>query len=194
MSREEGICRSCFSNIHFLKGIVKAKIDVHYSRLHAIAAYEGPIVEILHKCKYGRNRASLGVLSELMRLSKEEWRDVDGVVPVPLHWTRYLKRGYNHADLLAAIVARDLEKPLLRRAIIRRERRSRQVGKSFQERKGNLKGAFGHPRFLASIVRDKNILLVDDVVTSGATVSECAKILKKAGAARIDVLALAKTL
>jgi len=194
VGREEGICQDCFSNIHFLKGIGRAEIGCHYSRLSAIAAYEGPILEILHKCKYAKSRAPLRLLSELMKLSKEEWRDIGGIVPVPLHWTRYLKRGYNHAALLAAMVARDLEKPLLRRAIARRESRSRQVGKSFEERKKNLKGAFGLPRFLASIVRGKNILLVDDVVTSGATVDECAKVLKKAGAARVDVLALAKTL
>jgi ComF family protein len=116
---------------------------------------------------------------------------VDLVVPVPLSSARLRERGFNQAALLAAQVAPSLRAALASELLTRAERRSQRT-LSAAERLSNLDGAFTCPR--GQDVAGKRVLLVDDVVTTGATVSACADTLAEAGASRVNVLAFARDL
>jgi ComF family protein len=118
--------------------------------------------------------------------------EADLIAPVPLHWRRLFTRRYNQALLLARSVARAsparLAPDLLRRA----RWTGSQAGLKAQERRTNVRRAFElHPRWTAA-VRDKTILLVDDVLTTGATVEACTQALQRGGARHVDVLTLAR--
>jgi len=115
------------------------------------------------------------------------------VVPVPLHWTRRWHRGYNPAALLAQGVARELALPILPRALVRRRRGRHQIGLGRRDRLAALAGVFAARPSTARHVRGRSILLVDDVVTTGATLEACATALRAAGATRITALALTRT-
>jgi ComF family protein len=118
-------------------------------------------------------------------------RAIDAVVAVPLHRRRERERGFNQADILARAVAQRLHRPVLRRAVERVRPTPPQAGKA-RDRVRNVRGAFA--------VRDqeridgRSLLLVDDVLTTGATVNECAKVLMKAGARAVLVYTLARAL
>jgi ComF family protein len=124
---------------------------------------------------------------ELLDRVAAELPPIDAVVAVPLHWWRRLGRGYDQAELLAAAIGRRLESPRLG---MRRRRATRaQTEQTAAERRRNLRGAFAvsHP------VRGLDVLLVDDVVTTGSTLRAAAGALAVAGAASITALALART-
>lgn len=112
------------------------------------------------------------------------------LVPVPLHIKRKRWRGFNQSEILAATLAQKFKVPFSDTLIRNRETKT-QVGLSREERKKNIKDAFAIRQTPHQSVRGKNIILVDDVYTSGATVGECAKVLKKAGAASVWGMAIA---
>jgi ComF family protein len=114
------------------------------------------------------------------------------VAPVPLHWRRLFMRRYNQALLLAARLARDADVPLAPDLLRRRRWTGSQAGLKARERRRNVRLAFDvHPRWSARL-EGRSILLVDDVLTTGATVDACVRVLQKAGAHRVDVLTLAR--
>ncbi len=158
------------------------------------ALYEGPLRQAIHAFKY-EDRAQLG--SNLGRYLRAltfvaPWPAIverlDGIVPVPLHRERLKERGYNQAMLLAAALSVKSEKPVLERAVERFKATNTQVGLSPSERAENVKGKF---RANSGLVAGKALLLVDDVFTTGATMRECASVLRDAGAAAIYGIALA---
>lgn len=113
----------------------------------------------------------------------------DIVIPVPLGRERLKERGYNQANLLAHPIALQVNRPFTPQALFRSRETGSQVGLNAQERKQNVKNAFqGRP----SLVAGKRILLVDDVATTGATLSECSTALKQAGAEHVIALTLAR--
>jgi len=118
--------------------------------------------------------------------------DADFVAPVPLHWRRLFTRRYNQAALLARMVTRD-GKALLAPDLLRRARwTGSQAGLKAVERRRNVRKAFEvHPRWLAKL-KGRTVLLVDDVLTTGATAEACTGALRQAGAAHVDVLTLAR--
>lgn len=118
--------------------------------------------------------------------------DADIVAPVPLHWTRLLSRRYNQAALLANALARHGHVPSIPDLLQRTRHTGSQGGKSRQGRKKNVRGAFRvHPRFNL-ILRDKRVLLVDDVMTTGASVEACTRALLRMGAKAVDVITIAR--
>jgi len=150
--------------------------------------------QAIHALKY-EDRAQLG--SSLGRYLRAltfvgPWpaivERVDGIVPVPLHRDRLKERGYNQSNLLAAPLSAKSEKPVLDRAVERFKATDTQVGLSPSERAENVKGKF---RANSGLVAGKALLLVDDVYTTGATMRECASVLRDAGAAAIYGIALA---
>lgn len=115
----------------------------------------------------------------------------DGLIPVPLHFLRLFKRGYNQAALLAYELSLNKKIPILKGALKRTRHTPSQGHKSVANRFKNLENALVAN---STLVQGKKLLLVDDVMTTGATLNECARMLKEAGAERVDVLVLARAI
>ncbi len=121
-------------------------------------------------------------------------RDADLIAPVPLHRWRLLSRRFNQSAMLAAAASRASGATLMPDLLVRARATKSQARLSAVERRHNVQGAFRLRRRHAELVRDKSILLVDDVITTGATAEACVKALLGGGAAAVDVLTLARTL
>lgn len=155
--------------------------------------HAGTLRSMIHAFKYDGRRSLGGLLAEWMREVGADWLlETDAVVPVPLHPLRRWKRGFNQAADLAA----SLGPPMVH--AIRRARRTRpQVELSREVRLRGLRGAFTLTRRTAgrptrAAIRDRSILVVDDVITTGATVDACAEILREAGARQVRALSVAQ--
>ncbi|MBI5024709.1 MAG: ComF family protein [Candidatus Omnitrophica bacterium] len=159
--------------------------------------YEDPIKDLLHRFKYGQKTQLRRLFAEVMiSFIKEYGLDTgqfDAIVPIPLSSTRSRERGYNQAQLLAQELAREFSIPLAPEG--NHLRRVRHTGpQSFLDEKQrwtNIKGAFTIRKL--NNLKHKNILLIDDLLTTGATASEAARVLKDAGAGTVGVLTLAIT-
>ena len=126
------------------------------------------------------------------RAGVDVWPEADVIVPVPLHRWRLLKRRYNQSALLAREIARLADKPVLVDALQRIRATPAQGHRNRDERRENVKGAFAiHPRRQAAI-QGKTVVLIDDVLTTGATLNECARALLAAGAKIVKVLTTAR--
>ncbi len=158
------------------------------------ALHEGPLQQAIHAFKYDEGIQLGPSLGRYLRAvtAAAPWPAIlsrlDGIVPVPLHRDRLLERGYNQARLLAAALAAQSETPVLDQAIVRFKATSSQVSLSPAERAENVKGKF---RANSGLVAGKALLLVDDVFTTGATMRECASVLRNAGAEAVYGIALA---
>ncbi|MBW2109643.1 MAG: ComF family protein [Deltaproteobacteria bacterium] len=166
----------------------------YFEKARAFGLYQGSLLEAIHRFKYGGKLSLARPLSSLMRRTFEtfwEKESVDMVVPVPLHRRRLRKRGFNQAYLLGSGVTGKNGIVLDGRALYRRRKTEPQTGLSREQRQKNIRRAFA-VRW-PERVQDRKILLVDDVFTTGATADACAQVLMEAGAARVDVLTLART-
>lgn len=122
--------------------------------------------------------------------SEEIWWGVDAVVPVPLHPKRKKHRGFNQSFILAKIIAREKDRVLITNCLVKTENRLPQTIVEAHERGKNIKGAFAVKK--AENIKDKVILLVDDVYTTGATITECCETLLQAGAKEVRIITLAQ--
>ena len=169
-----------------------------FERAVAYGAYTSGLRELIHLLKYEQIRPAANVLGRMLAeaaASLELTGEVT-VIPVPLHASKLKTRGFNQSELIARAAL-----PLLERqgeasyrlesvAMKRRRETPSQVGMSREQRQQNLRGAFAVT--VPALVRDKEVLLVDDVLTTGATVSECTRVLKRAGAQRVWVATVAR--
>lgn len=154
--------------------------------------HPSPIAVALHHYKYGRDVTLAPSLGEFLAARRPLAVDHDAILPVPLHLDRLRWRGFNQALLLARPLARQARVELSPRALERCRPTAPQVGLGESDRRSNLRGAFRvRPGFDA---RGRAFLLVDDVMTTGATLNECARVLRRAGAARVDALVLARVM
>ena len=155
--------------------------------------YDGIAQAALQQFKYRRRHRVGDWLSETMSSAARSslpMDSIDVVMPVPSHWLAGRLRGFDAPDHLARRVSRLLEKPYLPRALRRSRWTTTQTRLSWAKRFRNVRAAFtARPR----LVRDRIILLVDDVLTSGATADACARALRQAGAVRVFVLTAART-
>jgi ComF family protein len=160
-----------------------------FARARAAAVYEGPVAQAVTRLKFGRQMAYLPLLQHWLRQPRllELVADSDLVAPVPLHRRRLQHRGFNQALLLARAFPAAC---LAREALARVRHTAPQVGLNPKERRENVRRAFAAPR--PEEVKGKNVLLVDDLYTTGATAWECARALNQAGARRVDVLTVAR--
>jgi ComF family protein len=163
-----------------------------FARARAVARFEdGPARVLAHRLKYS-DRAELArpIARWMARAGADVLADADLLTPVPLHPLRLWRRRFNQAALLAKEVSRLTGKPCDLSAIARVKATRSQVGLSRAQRAENVQGAFrvasGAP------VRGRNVVLVDDVLTSGATANAASRVLLRAGASRVDVLVFAR--
>jgi ComF family protein len=119
-------------------------------------------------------------------------KGADYIVPVPLHYRRLLKRRYNQAAIIAHAVAKESGVPCVADILIRNRHTQSQSNFGFKERRKNVRDAFAVPANRAARLAGKKIVLIDDVYTTGATTSECAKALLKAGAEEVHILTIAR--
>lgn len=164
----------------------------HFRIARAVLHYrhEGIARGAILLVKHGRHLSLLRHLGRLLAESAPQYltlRAWDGLVPVPLHWVRRWRRGFNQAEVLARAVARRHELPVLGRALSRVRATPLQHG-DFEARRRNVRDAFVVRREVAG----RRLLLVDDVFTTGATANACAAVLLQAGAAEVGVLTLAR--
>lgn len=166
--------------------------NLFYRRSRSVGLYREYFRQAILTMKY-RGRPELAEpLAELMaeRLKGDKaLRRVDVLVPVPLHGDRWMERGYNQAELLARHIGQRTQLPLVNDALSRIKKTGVQNQLSREERLTNVAGAFSVP--LPGKVGGKSVLLIDDILTTGSTASECAKVLLAAGARTVDVLTLA---
>lgn len=174
------------------------------ARCAACLALEPPFETARAALKYGKTsreiilgfkhadktHAVLAFTPWLKRAGKEMLAEADMIVPVPLHYWRMIARRYNQSALIAQVLAREVNKPAVMDLLKRVRATPTQGHMNAKQRFRNVRRAFAVNRKYD--VKGKVIVLVDDVYTTGATVRECAKVLKKAGAGKVHVLTLAR--
>jgi ComF family protein len=166
-----------------------------FSRSLIPFAYEFPITPLIHRCKYRRDLTCGKLLGELLKhhiLASKVQPDL--LIPTPIHWTRRWQRGFNQAEILGQCLAQATGIPFATRLITRRERTPSQKELTRTERQKNLRKAFFISPSAQQNIQGKNIALIDDVVTTTATMRELSQLLIQAGAKDVQVWALARTM
>ncbi|HEX2379579.1 MAG TPA: ComF family protein [Methyloceanibacter sp.] len=164
-----------------------------YDRAGAAARYSATMRELIQSFKYRDRHEGLALFGLwLKKAGAELLADADLIVPVPLYRSRLWWRRFNQSAMLAQSLGRLADVPVDCFVLARVRRTSSQVGLSAEQRRRNVAGAFKVPPARAGRVKGKSTVLVDDVITTGATAEACARALKRVGAAKIDVLALAR--
>jgi ComF family protein len=142
--------------------------------------------------KHGARKDGVSVFANWMVEAAPYAFEADLIMPVPLHWTRLWSRGYNQAGWLAQSIAQRVAGVYAPELLIRKRRTPTQHGKSASGRARNVAGAFEVPPAKAPDLEGRHVLLVDDVFTTGATIEACTKVLLRAGAGKVDAVALAR--
>jgi ComF family protein len=177
------------------------RVERPFLRAVAYGSYDGGLRELIHLLKYNGVRPAAGVLGRMLAeaiagLEPEFGAEKVLVIPVPLFKGRRRQRGFNQAELIAraALKTRTAgERLLLATDMLLRTRATQsQIGLTSHQRRENMRGAFTIAR--AAEVTGREIVLVDDVYTTGTTATECARMLRKAGAAKVWVATVARTL
>ncbi len=164
-----------------------------FDRARAAMRYDDQARALVLKFKHAdATHAAPGYAAWMSRAGAALLQDCDLIAPVPLHRWRLLWRRYNQSALLAHAIGRGAGKPVIADLLRRRRATPSQGRLGRTQRFQNVAGAFALKAAHADRVKGRRVLLIDDVMTTGATVEECAKVLKRAGAAGVDVLTLAR--
>ena len=162
-----------------------------YIKVHALFSYAQPLDSLITKMKFGQQLGVARLLGELL-LGYYSRHSIDlsgyAVLPVPLHKQRLRERGYNQSLEIARPLAKASQLPLLTRAVRRQEPTRAQTGLSAKARVHNLKGAFT----VSGEALPDSVLIVDDVITTGATINELSKTLGKAGVKKVEIATIAR--
>lgn len=207
-----GLCASCWSKLSLIEPPYCARLGIPFSYdagpgllsmeaianppayEHARAAvrYDDIARDLVHAYKYG-DRIDLGPLLArwMTRAGAELLAEADALIPVPLHWRRLWARRFNQSATLAREISNG-RIPVLHGALKRARATAQQVGLSKAQRAENVQGAFRVPAEAKGDIAGRRILLVDDVMTSGATADTCARALLRGGAKAVDVLVFAR--
>jgi ComF family protein len=168
--------------------------DFFFDQARAYGLYEGKLGELIKKFKFKGVRGLHGVLASFLHQIYQEFFGKEGfdfLEFVPLSRRRLLERGFNQSELLARSLSLRTAIPLSGALVKVRETPDQARVDNYEERQGNVKDAFAVKD--RGVMRDKSILLIDDVYTTGATANECAAALKRGGAYRVCVLTLARS-
>jgi len=177
------------------------RTDPPFERAVAYGSYDGGLRDLIHVLKFQQVRPAAAVLGRMLAetiaaLEKTMPVGTIAVVPVPLHKRKQAQRGFNQAERIARTALQELSRPkrfeLCTGVLLRRRETGSQIGLTRHQRRENLRGAFTVSDPTRILNRD--ILLIDDVLTTGTTASECARVLLRAGAARVWVATVARTL
>jgi len=198
------ICSSCWSGIRRYRGpsckvCALPFVSEHskvcgqclkktppFSKVITYGLYEDILAEAINQLKFhGIKRISKTLGRLLLSLDLPE---TEGIVPVPVTIKRLRERGFNQSLLIARVIEKESKVPLLMDTLLKKKETPPQIGLSAKERLLNLKNAFE----VKGNIKGRRLLLVDDVMTTGATVTECSKVLMKAGAEEVIVLTLAR--
>jgi ComF family protein len=164
-----------------------------YRRARAVLTYDPASRPLVLPFKHGdRTDMADAFAAWMVRAGAEILPDADLVAPVPLHWRRLLSRRYNQANLLARGVARRAGKRLAPDLLARVRWTDSQGGLKAKERRLNVRKAFAVRAPWRAQLQGKSVVLIDDVLTTGATVDACTMALRRAGASNVDVLTLAR--
>ncbi len=208
------VCAACWSRIDFIRSPLCDRLGIplpydtgeprtvsaaaladppRYDRARAVARYAGTMRELIHALKYGDQHHMVRLFGRWLAVAAAELAaDAHLIVPVPLARSRLWSRRFNQSALVAAALGREtgiVHDPL---ALFKKRATPSQVGLTLEARRRNVEGAFAVDPARRGSIKGRNIILVDDVVTTGATVEACAIALRRAGAARVDVAALAR--
>jgi ComF family protein len=153
-----------------------------FDAVYSYGSFEGTLRQLIHLFKYEGVQPLARVFGDRMALALPREQSFDAIVPMPLHWWKRWRRGYNQADLLAREIGRRWNVPV-RDLMLRTRATATQAGLTNAQRRLNVRGAFRVKRGVR--LDGRRILLVDDVFTTGATASACARALKRAGATRV---------
>lgn len=207
-----GFCASCWCGIRFIErpycevlglpfahdpgaGMLSAEAIAHppiFSRLRAATIYDGPARKLVQSLKY-HDRTDLAAMMAawMTRAGEAHLKDCDAILPVPLHRLRLLGRKFNQSAELGRHLSRLTGRPFLPATLLRSKRTARQVGLTARARQENVRAAFTIAAGHEADVFGKRLVLVDDVYTTGATVSSATRALTRAGAAEVTVLTFA---
>jgi ComF family protein len=206
-----GLCAGCWSKLSFIRppycerlgtsfpfdsgpGLLSTIADPPaYGRARAAVRYDDVAATLVHALKYGDRLDLAPMMGRWMAIAgRELLASADALVPVPLHWRRQWARRFNQSALLAEIVATASGRKVVHQALKRVKATAQQVGLDKSARAQNVQGAFRVPEAGRAEVIGRKLVLVDDVLTSGATIDVCARTLLRAGAASVDVLVFAR--
>ena len=212
LTRHDCLCAACWGGISFIRAPLCDRLGIPlpfdtggtqvsaaaiaappaYDRARSVAVFAGPIQKLIHGFKYSDRHDSRRLFGRWLATTGAELLDeTDVIIPVPLNRWRLVERRFNQAAILANQVSRLTGIPVAPLALTRIKQTASQVGMTAAERKLNVAGAFAVPKPRRDSINGKHILLIDDVITTGATLDAAARALKSVGAARVDALALA---
>ena len=208
-----GLCAHCWSGLSLIEPPYCARLGIPfvydpgqgllsmeaianppaYDRARAAVRYEDISRALVHSLKYGDRLDLAPMMGQWMaRAGRELLVDADALVPVPLHWRRQWARRFNQSAALAAVISSLSGVPVVPDGLRRVRATPQQVGKSKAERADNVQGAFRAAITHSNSIAGRRLVLVDDVLTSGATIDACTRALLRAGAAHVDVLVFAR--
>ena len=180
------------------------RLEPPFAKAVAYGSYDGGLRELIHLLKYEQVRPAAVVLGRMLAEAIERPRIPSGperpvvVVPVPLHARKLRQRGFNQSELIARAAIKQCDAGENRPAgtapgvLERRRETQSQIGLTRHQRRENIRGAFAVAK--PEEIAGRDVLLVDDVFTTGTTVSECARVLRRAGASKVYVATVARTL
>jgi ComF family protein len=209
----DGLCPACWSRISFIAPPYCERLGIPFSydpgpgvlsmeaiadppayrRARAAVRFDDVARALVHALKYGDRLDLAPMMGRWMATAgRSLTAEADALIPVPLHWRRYWARRFNQSALLAEAIATASGVPVVLGALKRVKATPQQVGLSQSARALNVQGAFQVSPAGKAAVAGRRLILVDDVITTGATVDACARVLLRAGAADVSVLAFAR--
>ncbi|MBR4110845.1 MAG: ComF family protein [Clostridia bacterium] len=192
---EEYTCKSCQEKLKYMYESEKQLVSVnkYFDVLICAYKYKGIIRSKILQYKFKNKKYLYTSLSErLIKLLNMYSDEIDIIIPVPIHFIRNFNRGYNQSFLIAKFVAQKMKKELKNNILKKVRNNKPQSILTSSKRKRNVCNAYVIKK--ENLIKEKTILLIDDIYTTGATVNECSKVLKESGAKKIIVATIAKAM